>query len=553
MALNSINTNIAAYYAQRNIGSASSAASSSISRLSSGDRIVRAADDVAALSVGTSLRTQVTTLRQALSNTSIGSSLLQVADGALSQVSDILQRQKAIAVQAGSGSLSASERSFLNQEFQSLTQEIDRISGNTNFNGVKLLNGSLTSSGSFLTTDTGATFAAAGISTGNAAINTFANNNQAVIGNLSNITATNLLGTTDGSAVQINVEINGVVFRGVADFSSMTNAGNTDVTVNLTQVTENGATPMTMNMVVESDTAWSTAGALQTQLRNQFGSAYITQARNLTGYGAANVANTVLSGVSSAAPVFTTWTMDAANTDAFGNVESVSVTRVGDATDSNGNITMRVNGAEYSLANLAGITDSSDGILDAGDVILLTRTFPGSSRTETISYTLTGLTTSINLNTAQGAKALEDALKQVFGVGAVGGSGGLSFQVGNTADDSLRVAFDGVSTDKLFNNVALDVLTANSAAVATNAIDAAIKTVTGVRATVGALQSRFDFAAANIESTIQNQDAARGQLLDTDIASEATAYAQAQVQLQAGIAVLAQANQLPQNLLKLIG
>ncbi len=143
MALNSINTNIGAYYAQRNIGIASNSASLSIARLSSGSRIVRAADDVAAMSAGTSLQTNVTTLRMALINTSQGSSLLQVADGALSQITDILQRQKAIAVQAGSGSLSAAERGFLNQEFQNLTQEIDRLATQTNFNGVNLLDGLL--------------------------------------------------------------------------------------------------------------------------------------------------------------------------------------------------------------------------------------------------------------------------------------------------------------------------------------------------------------------------------------------------------------------------
>lgn len=146
MALNSINTNVAAYYAQQNIGKASTSASLSISRLSSGERIVRAADDVAALATGTSLRTNVTTLKMALINTSQGASLLQVADGALGQITDILQRQKAIAVQAGSGSLSNTERGFLNQEFQNLSQEIDRLVAETNFNGVNLLNGRLSES-----------------------------------------------------------------------------------------------------------------------------------------------------------------------------------------------------------------------------------------------------------------------------------------------------------------------------------------------------------------------------------------------------------------------
>jgi flagellin len=164
MALNSINTNIAAMAAQGNIGRASNMAGSSIARLSSGNRIVRASDDVAAMSAGTSLRTSVTTLKMALINTSQGSSLLQVADGALAQVTDILQRQKAIAVQAGSGSLTASERTFLNQEFQNLTQEAQRLAEKTNFNGVSLLDGVLTKTVEAVDVTSNATRATGGLS-----------------------------------------------------------------------------------------------------------------------------------------------------------------------------------------------------------------------------------------------------------------------------------------------------------------------------------------------------------------------------------------------------
>ncbi len=156
MAVSSINTNIAAYYAQLNIGIASSNASASVSRLSSGNRIVKSSDDVAALSTGTSLRTNVSTLRTALINASQGTSLLQIADGALSQITEILQRQKAISLQAGSGSLTDSDRVFLNQEFQALSQEVDRLTGSTNFNGVKLINGSLSTSSKVSTVSTAA-------------------------------------------------------------------------------------------------------------------------------------------------------------------------------------------------------------------------------------------------------------------------------------------------------------------------------------------------------------------------------------------------------------
>jgi len=140
---NSINTNIAAYFAQANITQASNAASSSVARLSSGNRIVQASDDVAALATGTSLLTSVSALRSALTNASQGTSLLQVADGALAQIQNILQQQKAIALQAGSGSLTNTDRGFLNQQFQALAQEIDSLTSSTTFNGVSLINGSL--------------------------------------------------------------------------------------------------------------------------------------------------------------------------------------------------------------------------------------------------------------------------------------------------------------------------------------------------------------------------------------------------------------------------
>lgn len=158
---NSINTNISAYFAQANIGTASNSSASSVSRLSSGNRIVKASDDVAALSTGTSLKTQVLALKTALTNASQGTSLLQVADGALSQVTEILQRQKAISLQAGSGSLTDVDRGYLDQEFQALSTEIDRLTGSTNFNGVKLLNGALSTSATLKNTSTNATAASA--------------------------------------------------------------------------------------------------------------------------------------------------------------------------------------------------------------------------------------------------------------------------------------------------------------------------------------------------------------------------------------------------------
>jgi len=159
--------------------------------------------------------------------------------------------------------------------------------------------------------------------------------------------------------------------------------------------------------------------------------------------------------------------------------------------------------------------------------------------------------TSIDLSTTENANAMEAALMKAFGVDA--GSAALSFQIGTKSTESLGVNIGSATTDSLFEGAKLDITTLENAATASAALDAALATVTSIRANVGALQSRFNFASANIQISVQNQDASRSELLDTDIASESTAYATSQVQLQAGISVLAQANQQLQSLLKLLG
>ena len=115
--------------------------SRSVSRLSSGERITRAADDVANLSVSTRIFTRTTALRATLSNLASAGSLLQVAEGALAEIDGILQRMSQLSVMANSGGVNKSERGFLNIEFQNLRTEIDRIASETSFNGVKVLQG----------------------------------------------------------------------------------------------------------------------------------------------------------------------------------------------------------------------------------------------------------------------------------------------------------------------------------------------------------------------------------------------------------------------------
>ena len=136
-----VTTNTAANSALRFLNYNSMMSGSSVSKLASGSRIVKASDDAAGLAVGTRLLADVTVLRQSAVNASQGASVLQVADGGLARIADVLQRMKALAAQSLSGVPSNTERGFIDAEFQQLRDEITAIAQTTRFNGDSLLDG----------------------------------------------------------------------------------------------------------------------------------------------------------------------------------------------------------------------------------------------------------------------------------------------------------------------------------------------------------------------------------------------------------------------------
>ena len=136
-----INTNVASLNAQRNLGSTRISMNKSLEKLSSGQRINRAGDDAAGLAISENLKAQIKGLGQAERNAEDGISLVQIAEGALGEVSNILIRLRELSVQAASDTIGGTERKFLNVEFEQLTSEVDRIANSTEFNRVPLLNG----------------------------------------------------------------------------------------------------------------------------------------------------------------------------------------------------------------------------------------------------------------------------------------------------------------------------------------------------------------------------------------------------------------------------
>lgn len=139
-----VNTNIASLTAQRNLSQVTSRLSGNFSRLSSGLRIATAADDAAGLAISERMRAQIRSLGAATRNAQDGISLVQTAEGALGEVSNILGRMRELAVQAANGTLSQADRTTINTEVTALQSEMDRVAGTSSFNGINLLNAAST-------------------------------------------------------------------------------------------------------------------------------------------------------------------------------------------------------------------------------------------------------------------------------------------------------------------------------------------------------------------------------------------------------------------------
>ena len=140
-----VNTNVASINAQRNLSAVTDRLGNNYRRLSTGLRISTAADDAAGLAISERLRSQVRSLEQAKRNANDGISFVQTAEGALNEVSSILTRLRELAIQSSNGSVSNQDKETLDEEFQSLVSEVNRIGRSTEFNGIKLLDGSSSS------------------------------------------------------------------------------------------------------------------------------------------------------------------------------------------------------------------------------------------------------------------------------------------------------------------------------------------------------------------------------------------------------------------------
>ena len=474
-----INTNLASLQAQRALSTSQSDVTTSLQRLSSGLRINGAKDDAAGLAISERFNAQIKGLNQAARNANDATSLAQTAEGALSEVTANLQRMRELAVQSSNATNSTSDRTALQTEVTQLMAEIDRVSNQTSFNGIKLLNGSFSAQAFQVGANAAETVSIASIASSRTTdLGTF-NGYQAF---------DQTIGTASDTAEARSVKIAGV----------------------------------TTSLGTIANDAKAIAAAL-----------------NASGLGfSASADATTIAGATGGAATDT-------DTDTI-TLNGVAISVTGTSTVA-GNRTAAVT-AINAVSATTGVTAVDDGAkvnLTAADGRNITGSFTAGTGNAAASY---GLTLS---GSAVGATI--DITLQTSSTGTVeiggkdGGAGGAIF----------NATLDAVGGPQAIGTVGAalstrDVTTVANAQLMITSVDAALNSVNSSRAELGAIQNRFDSIVSALQTSSENQSAARSRIVDADFAAETAALTRGQILQQAGIAVLAQANAAPQNVLALL-
>jgi flagellin len=483
-----INTNINSLTAQRNLGMSASSLSTSIQRLSSGLRINSAKDDAAGLAISERFTSQIRGLNQAARNANDGISLAQTAEGALGGAGNILQRVREIAVQSANATNSASDRQALQQEVTQLVTELDRISQTTEFNGQRLLDGTFGTQQFQVGANANQTITAA---TANLRTNVYGNNQLQAPGGATVLAAPGSNATVAGTMV-VNGTLGSTNVTVAVNSTAMANADKVNLAASVTGVVATARTELSLT------------------------------------FGAAGAYNLTLQS-DNATPQAVSFSIASTNTtDGLAS----AVAAINDQSSKTG-ITASLNstGTAVVLTNPTGndISVADTAVANIGNVVVQKLASDGTASGATAT-----LTADTNAATATT-------------VGYVTLDSDKSFAVDVT---TTNLAADGGSTLQKVSD--LDVTSFAKATQALKTVDSALSFISGERARLGALQSRFETSIANLQVTSENLSASRSRILDADFAMETANLARAQILQQAGTAMVAQANQLPQQILQLL-
>ena len=531
-----IQNNIMAMNAYRNYTNNTSALSKNLEKLSSGYKINRAGDDAAGLAISEKMRAQITGLEGAQKNAKDGISLVQTAEGALTEVHDMLNRMYSLAEQSANGTYeNETDRAQLQKEVKNLKDEINRIADSSNFNGIKLLNGDLAGPMVEQTVGTAPTGAAAPTitaATGGLEMTATDGDGASTAAKIEfDVAGMSIKAPTDGSTgSKVKFTIGGqeveIDVAGDMDDTAIANALNTkEITLGSKKFTAS-VSGTTVTFTAEDNTSLTTA---------------VTDL-NGTNASAAGVAGTAANATGTAS----TATIDFSNYTGA-NLIGGSMT-IGNTTYS------FVEKAEDAAAGTTAIEIAKDATAEEIAQAIVDATADNTAATGALD--------------ASGTKVV---LTEVAGGGGTfsgekiavsfEGAGGLMLQIGDTSDsyNQLAVRISDCHTDQMGigegsnDTIAdIDIGTQAGAKAALKTIENAINYVSDVRGTLGATQNRLDHTINNLSVMQENIQDAESTIRDTDVAEEMMSYTKNNILIQSAQAMLAQANQVPQGVLQLL-
>jgi flagellin len=505
-----INTNIASLNAQFNLQSTQTSLQSALQRLSSGLRINSAKDDAAGLAISKRMGSQISGLNVAARNANDGISLSQTAEGGLASITDDLQRMRDLAVQAANDTNSSSDRAALQAEVAQLQSEITRVATSTQFNGKNLLDGTLA----------GAQFQVG------------ANANQVINVNVANA-QTNAIGNYALDASFDNTATN-LVPNALGTFNKAINTPNANALV---------ATG-TLSIIGPTSNGSTATVTYKTGATGQDIAAAVNSLSNDTGVVATAITEAQLTNVDYTKAVDFKLSSDVVPGAGSGSTSNNTAT-----------IHLQAGGSDQQMVDVINAQSTTTGIfafIQNGVLTLKSQTGGDIS----ISNYSDGGTTTVNLAGVDPFTGKAEAGTTVAqGSGAtVGATIELNAAQGPfTIQDSAGIIAPAAVTTASIQKVSdINISTQVGAAAAINIIDGALNTINGQRAQLGAVQNRFTNTISNLQTTSQNLTASQSRIQDADFAAETANLSRAQVLQQAGTAMLAQANQLPQQVLSLL-
>lgn len=492
-----INHNMAAFVANSQLLRNENKLTSSIEKLSSGYRINHASDDATGMALSSKMRSQIAGLDQASRNASDGTSVIETAEGALGEVTSIMQRMRELTVQAANGTNTDEDKAAIQQEIEKLTEEVDRISKDTEFNKMPLLDGTMERR---VYPDTRAISLVAiseQVDDGDY--------NMTITADASQATVVGSVPVTAGGMTSGTVSVNGVDVRfdgtetDAEIYEALRSAGE-KAEINVLPI--DGTIPDVGDLAAYPETAGYEAVA--------------------TGYSA----GTQLAFVAEDYGSSTTISIQSDNPalGAYLGIDTTAMIGIGT------NVAVSLSGSDFS-SQATALTDGKTVTVTDRDGFKM-------------SYDLAAGTLAKEM-AADPLATDKDFSLHVTDVGT------MTLQVGANEDQTISVDIPNMSASALRIDH-LDVTTINGCDKALEAIDLGLSRVLEIRSRLGASENRLEYAAESLGTSSENMTAALSRIEDVDMASEMSTYTQLNVLTQASTSVLAQANDIPQQALQLL-